>query len=111
MALAAQAAEVVSGNTLLEQVRALLLDAKGIQAKASAAQDLKTALGAIREQARIFELLARLLGELESSTTVNVNVTASPEWALIRTALTRALAPYPDATAAVARALTAGGQP
>jgi len=112
LAQATQAAEVVQADDLLGQVRSLLADARRIQQAAEAARDLKTALAGVREQARVLELLAKLLGELESSTTVNVlNVTASPEWALIRSALTKALAPYPEATQAVARALSAGGQP
>jgi len=74
LAQATQAAEVVEATSLLDQVRALLADARRIQQAAEAAKDLRTALSAVREQARTLELLARLLGELESSTTVTVNV-------------------------------------
>jgi len=114
LALASEAAEVVEAGTLLDQVRTLLADARRIQHSAEAAKDLKTALAGVREQARVLELLAKLLGELEGNgTTVNVqtNVLVSAEWTELRSTLTRALQPFPAAAAAVARALSAGGKP
>jgi hypothetical protein len=49
------------------------------------------------------ELLAKLLGDLQQEGTVNVHLSA--EWVQIRTTLMLALAPYPEARAAVAGAL------
>lgn len=62
---------------------------------------LKTA-GRLRDQ---LELVARLAGELQEAPQVNVVVSA--EWAAVRSALLAALAPYPEARAAVAARLLA----
>ena len=56
-----------------------------------------------RLQGRL-ELVAKLLGELDESPTINV--TLSPEWVSIRTLIVQALQPYPDARQAVAQALS-----
>lgn len=53
------------------------------------------------------ELLAKLLGELNEAP--QLNLTVSAEWAVVRTALLVALAPYPEARAAVAERLLALG--
>jgi hypothetical protein len=74
LAKAGAAAEVARGDSLLEQVRQLVADARRIQGVAETAGDHRTALGAIREQGRVLELVARLVGELDSGTTVNVAV-------------------------------------
>jgi hypothetical protein len=60
-------------------------------------------LGAIREARGNLELLARLLGELESSPTVNLVV--SPAFIELRTRILRALEPYAEARRAVTAAL------
>jgi hypothetical protein len=97
------AQEVSQANSLLAKVVALEADAKRLQGLAEDTGDLKTALQAIRELVRIIALQARLIGELDDSPTVNVLVL--PEWQALRGALFQALAPYPDARAAVATAL------
>jgi len=53
------------------------------------------------------ELLARLLGELSESPTVNVVL--SPEWVKVRAAITEALRTHPEAQAAVVTKLRAIG--
>jgi hypothetical protein len=95
--------EVSQADTLLAKVVTLEADAKRLQGLAEDAGDFKTALQAIRELVRIIELQARLIGELDDSPTVNVLVL--PEWQALRGVLFQALAPYPDARAAVATAL------
>jgi hypothetical protein len=52
----------------------------------------------------LFELLAKVEGKLNEQPIVNVIV--SPEWAMLRSELMRALAPFPDARAAVASSLS-----
>ncbi|HET9530443.1 MAG TPA: hypothetical protein VFQ92_08835 [Blastocatellia bacterium] len=52
----------------------------------------------------LFELLAKVEGKLNEQPIVNVIV--SPEWAALRAELMRALAPFPDARAAVAMSLS-----
>jgi hypothetical protein len=62
------------------------------------------AIRAFHSEARQdLELLARLLGELQESQTVNVLM--MPEWVTIRAVLLTALLPYPEARAAAAQAL------
>lgn len=105
IAKAQGAAEAAHADTLLEQVQNLQGKALGILEKAEAAGDLRTSLAAIREARGNLELLARLLGELQESTTVNVLV--SPVWVEVRSVVIKALEPFPDARLAVARALEA----
>jgi hypothetical protein len=94
------AQEVSQANTLLAKVVALEADAKRLQGLAEHAGDLKTALQAIRELVRIIELQARLIGELDTSPTVNVLVL--PEWTTLRASILHTLLPFPDARAALA---------
>jgi hypothetical protein len=108
MALASQAAEVARGDSLLDQVRCLQARALGILEKAEQANDLRMALMAIREARGTLELLARLQGELQDTTTVNVLV-ASPEWLTLRGRILQAIEPYPAARAALAEALQHAG--
>lgn len=54
------------------------------------------------------ELQAKLLGELQEQGP-QVNVLVAPEWHEIRVHVLHALAPYPEARAAVAEALTDAG--
>ena len=104
LAQAQQAADVARGDTLLDQARDLQAKALGILQKAEDANDLRLALVAIREARGTLELLARLQGELQETTTVNVLV-ASPEWLSLRGAILQAVEPYPAARAALVEAL------
>jgi hypothetical protein len=97
----AQAAtEVAQADQLLAQVRGLHGRARGLLDKAEQAGDLRTALLGVREARGCLELLAKLLGELDERPQVNLLV--NPEWLRVRDLLLDALAPYPDARAAVA---------
>ena len=60
-------------------------------------------LRAVDRIARQIELQAKLLGQIQEGTTVNVAVL--PEWHGIRQTVLEALEPYPEARMAVARAL------
>jgi len=62
---ASQAAEVVHGDNLLNQMRDLNARTLTILARAEHTGELRTALAAIGEVRRNLELLARLMGELE----------------------------------------------
>ncbi len=55
---------------------------------------------AIGEARRNLELLAKLIGQLDTRPTFNLLI--APEWLAVRTVLLSALAPYPAARAAVA---------
>ncbi len=62
-------------------------------------------LKAIDRVQKQIELQAKLLGELDERP--QINVLLAPEWLAVRAALFIALAPYPDARAAVAARLVA----
>ncbi len=61
---AREAEEVARADSLLAQVEALRDRTLSILAKAERANDLRTALQAVREASRLIELLAQLTGEL-----------------------------------------------
>jgi hypothetical protein len=103
LVMAQAAEEVAQADSLLEQVRGLQSRAYGILDKAEAADDLRTALGAIREARGNLELLAKLLGELDDRPQVNVLV--SPEWLELRAVIVGALEPHPQARESVVRAI------
>ena len=105
LAKATEAAEAARADDLLAQV--MDLQERTLQAleKAEKTGRLPVVLKAVREARENLKLLAQLTGELqEQQTTVNVLV-ASPEWLRTRRLLMEALEPYPEARAAVARAL------
>ena len=60
-------------------------------------------LRAVDRIARQIELQAKLLGQIQEGTTVNVAIL--PEWHALRSLVLDALAPYPDARRAVVEAL------
>jgi len=103
---AKEAEEATHGDDLLAQLATLQADARRIGARAEGEGDLRTALAAVRELVRMIELLAEMQGEL--SRQPQVNIALSAEWVQVRAVVLAALAPYPDARAAVAGALTSG---
>ncbi len=105
MIRAREAREVASADRLLADLGALMADAARLAQKAEDADSYPAAIAAIREQARIIELLLRVAGELASGTTVNIRADAA--WLDLRTQILTALSPYPEARAALAEALGA----
>jgi hypothetical protein len=101
---ATQAGQISEADSLLDQVRSLQARALAILGQAEKAGDLKVALGAIREARGNLELLARMLGELNETQTVNVLIN-SPDWLWLRSVILSALESYPEARLAVSRAL------
>jgi len=100
---AREAVDVASADALLEQVRDLQARSLTILATAEKAGDLRTALAAIGQARANLELLAKLVGQLQEGTTVNVHL--SPEWVSLRTLIVQVLGPYPEARQAIAEAL------
>ena len=103
LALAHEAQDVAAADNLLAQVRSLQARALAILSKAEKTNDLRSALGAIREARSNLELLAKLVGELDERPTVNVML--DPAWLTLRSTILGALASFPDARAAVASRL------
>ena len=98
-----QAADVAHADAILSQVQDLRDKALAILKKAEKQDELRTALGAIREARGCLELLGRLAGELEGHGTVNVII--SPEWRIVQNVIIAALEPHQEARLAVASAL------
>ena len=70
---------------------------------AEGAEDVKTALLAIKELRELVRLWGELEGKLQSQPTVNILV--APEWLQLRTIIVTALRPHPEALEAVLNAL------
>lgn len=98
-----RAAEVARGDRLLHQVTVLRDRALGILDRAERTQDLRTALGAIREARGCVELLAKIAGEISEAPQVNLRL--AHEWLELRQTILQALAPYPAARAALVEVL------
>ncbi|MFA5787689.1 MAG: hypothetical protein WDA71_12040, partial [Actinomycetota bacterium] len=64
LATAQEAAQMAAADSLLDQVRSLQTRALNILDKAEQANDLRVALGAIREVRGVLELLGKVSGEL-----------------------------------------------
>lgn len=100
LARAEEAREAAHGEDLLADVRDLQARTLAILEAAEGVRQHRTALSAIREARSNLELLAKLLGELNDSPTVNVLI--SPQWIEVRSVVLDALSPYPEARWAVA---------
>lgn len=90
-------------DELLAKVRRLQGEAEAILEKSRRAGDDKTALAAIKEARSGLELLAKMVGELQTGT--SVNITVSTQWIELRADLMTALEPFPEARVAVMHAL------
>ena len=94
------AEETARADDLLGELRDLQATTLGILRKAERAGKLGTAVMAIGQARRNLELLAKLIGQLDTRPTVNLLI--APEWLTVRATLLSALAPYPEARTAVA---------
>jgi len=102
-AKAAKAVEVAKADGLLEDIKGLREKAMGILQKAEESGDLKTALLGIREARGCLELLAKVEGQLNDRSQINILI--NPEWIQLRTLIINSLEPYPKAKEAVISAL------
>ena len=106
LARASEAVEAAHADDLLEEVRGLQRRAYAVLGAAEQAQEYRVALAAIREARSNLELLARLVGQLDS--TLNVNLSVNSEWIELRALIVGALEPHPDARTAVLAAIRQG---
>jgi hypothetical protein len=67
-----QIEKIFESGTLVEQLRDLTKEAQRLKGKAELSGDYRTALAAVRELARIVELVAKLSGELNERPEINV---------------------------------------
>lgn len=105
LAKAQEAATVREASSLLQEVRTLRSKAVAILMAAERTGDLRTALAGVREARGCLELLAEMEGQVDKRPIVNL--TLSPEWIVVRSALLSALAPFREARIAVADRLAA----
>jgi hypothetical protein len=104
---AQDAQEAAQADDLLAQVQDLHRRTLALLKKAEDGDKLGLALAAIREARSNLELLARLEGKLREQQTINILV--APQWISLRAVIVQALAPYPDARAALAAVLSEAG--
>jgi hypothetical protein len=100
----ADPAAVPTAAQLVSQARDLQERTLASLRQAQADGDLRAVFTGIRAARGNLELLARLLGRLESRPE-DVDLHTHPEWLAIRSALVAALQPFPDARRAVAESL------
>ena len=100
LATAQEAEDAAAADDLLAQLRDLHATTLALLKKADAAGSLGPALMAVREARGNLELLAKLTQQLDSRPVLNLLI--APEWLTVRAVLLQALAPYPEARAAVA---------
>ncbi len=98
-----EVSELARGADLLDQVAALKDRAKGILDEAERIKDLDAALKGIREARACIETMAKLTGQLDRGTTINVF--SQPGWINVQTNILAALSDHPDAYSAVLAAL------
>lgn len=96
-------AEGNRGSSLLEDASSLRRKTLDILATAEKTGNLTTALQAIREAGRLIELQGKLMGQIDTTTTVNIAF--SPVLISLQSAILKALLPHPEARQAVLLAL------
>jgi hypothetical protein len=101
---AAEAAEVLQGDSLLERFKTLEGDVRKVCVLAFESGQLDTVLRGVREITRLYELQVKATAELEKASRPGLLET-SPEWLKLRTTLLKVLDDYPTAKMAVLEAL------
>lgn len=95
LAKAQEAGEMTDGDMLLEKIACLECDAQNIKKEYLDEKDKKGALTAIREIARLIELLAKIRGQIKE--TQPINIFMNPEWVNVQTLILETLDTYPEA--------------
>ncbi len=94
-------------RSLLDRIEDLVETIEGVMASAKEEGRPSAILAAARELRAGLELLGKATGELKPDGSVTViNLATSPEFLEVRRIILDALAPFPEASIAVARALT-----
>src|SRR5215213_11533504 len=106
LALARDAERAARADSLLDRIEALQSRTLAILEATEETGEHRTALATIREARGNLELIGEVTKELNRAPTLNL--TLHPEYIEARTLIVEALAPYPEAKDAVARALENG---
>ena len=102
LALATRAEEVTRADDLLEGVRSAEAHARRLVAKAERDEDIRAALAGLKVVLDALALLAKVAAEQRAG---SLAIADSPEWDVLFSAILGALAPHPEATAAVRAAV------
>jgi hypothetical protein len=107
MAVAAlvEGAQAVAEEEAIQRASSLLKTAEAILSEARAEGDKAMALQAIREASRVVLVLAKMSGDIDTST--QINVTFAPVMIELQAVVMAALANHPQAKADVVRAMSA----
>ncbi|WP_242013156.1 hypothetical protein [Acetobacter sicerae] len=89
---------------IVAQLEELRGRAMALLDRAEKAGKLKDAIAAIREARGVLDSQARVTGE-GSRTGVQINIVNAPGWTVVQGSILSALAPFPEARAAVVQAL------
>ena len=102
-----QAKEIAQADSLLSEISNLKKRGLKLLSQAEEEKDIRGACAALKECRGIFELLAKMCGELQAGRTVNntQNVFNAPVFLEFQNTIMTALEPYPDARIAVSAAL------
>jgi hypothetical protein len=103
MALAKQADEVVNADALLTEVQRLKKRMWNVLDRSEKDKEVSLTVQAAREIRSCIELLAKVGGQIQENTVINI--VNQPEWAIVQNVLMLALEEHPAARIAVAKAL------
>jgi hypothetical protein len=103
--MARQSKKVSEAEFVAAELCKMVRNAKRIMALAEKAGDARTSLMAIRELRGLYEVLSRPVAQ--SNPAAQVNILVAPELLALREEILKAIEPFPEARAAVSRALTA----
>jgi hypothetical protein len=103
IALATDAERAAQADTLLDRIEALQRRTLAILEATEDTNEYRTALAAIGEARRNLELIGEVTKELNRTPTLNLHL--NPEYIAVRTAIVRAVEPYPEVREAITRAM------
>lgn len=99
-----EAQHVAEAGNVMRRIAELDQRADEIYRQASEGNDPALALKALKELREVTALYARLTGEIQTGTVHNTLI-ITPEWVSMRSAMLKALEPYPEARRALVAAL------
>jgi hypothetical protein len=105
---AQEAQEISRADGLLTEIRGLQSITMRVLKRAEEADDCKIVLGAVREARSNLAFLAQIAAQSEQSKQLTDDLEESPEWIALRSAMLKALEPYPEAKSALLEALEDG---
>jgi hypothetical protein len=103
LAKAKEAEEIGNADAILSRLRRLEDRGWGLLQKAEAKEEFGAASQAMGQIRGCLELCAKLAGQIQESTVINI--VNQPEWAIVQNVLMLALEEHPAARIAVAKAL------